>query len=157
MQPIDPQANGPQLLYGLRYHVHINTKEEDATFHDQVGYWLYEPATGLIMQSVTIPRGQVVLAGGKAAPDATSFTISARRGDTEFGICSTAFIEHAFRTDSFTLEVTFNPDGTWRYVSDTMLVVRGQAEPFRHRDVNTLTRVAEPTPNPLARIAAASA
>ena len=23
MQPIDPQANGPQLFYGLRYHVHI--------------------------------------------------------------------------------------------------------------------------------------
>jgi len=157
MQPIDPQANGPQLLYGLRYHVHINTREEDATFHDQVGYWLYEPATGLIMQSVTIPRGQVVLAGGHAAPDATSFTISARRGDTEFGICSTAFLEWAFRTDSFTLQVTFNPDGTWSYVSDTMLAVRGQAEPFRHRDVNTLTRSAKPTPNPLASIAAASA
>jgi hypothetical protein len=157
MQPIDPQANGPQLLYGLRYHVHINTREEDATFHDQVGYWLYEPASGLIMQSVAIPRGQVVLAGGHAAPDATSFTVSARRGDTEFGICSTAFIEWAFRTESFTLEVTFNPDGSWRYVSDTMLTVRGQAEPFRHRDVNTLTRIAEPTPNPLAKIAAASA
>jgi hypothetical protein len=30
-----------------------------------------------------------------------------------------------------------------------MLTVRGQAEPFRHRDVNTLVKVAEPTPNPL--------
>ncbi len=28
MEPIDPQANGPQLLYGLRYHIHINTAEE---------------------------------------------------------------------------------------------------------------------------------
>jgi hypothetical protein len=28
MEPIDPQANGPQLLYGLRYHIHINTPEE---------------------------------------------------------------------------------------------------------------------------------
>jgi hypothetical protein len=44
--------------------------------------------------------------------------------------------------------VTFNPDGTWSYVSDTMLSVRGQTEPFRHRDRNTLTKVAEPTPNP---------
>lgn len=47
MEPIDPQANGPQLFYGLRYHVHINTPEEDITFHDQVGYWLWEPATAL--------------------------------------------------------------------------------------------------------------
>ena len=49
---------------GLRYHIHINTAEEAITFHDQVGYWLWEPATGLIMQTIAIPRGQVVLAGG---------------------------------------------------------------------------------------------
>ncbi len=23
LQPIDPQTNGPQLFYGLRYHTHI--------------------------------------------------------------------------------------------------------------------------------------
>ena len=34
---VDPQTNGPQLLYGLRYHVHINN-DELLTFHDQVGY-----------------------------------------------------------------------------------------------------------------------
>jgi len=34
-----------------------------------------------------------------------------------------------------------------------MLTVRGQAEPFRHRDRNTLVKVSEPTPNPLALIA----
>ncbi len=35
MLPIDAQANGPQLFYGLRYHVHVNTVEEEITFHDQ--------------------------------------------------------------------------------------------------------------------------
>jgi hypothetical protein len=25
MDAIDPQINGPQLFYGLRYHIHINT------------------------------------------------------------------------------------------------------------------------------------
>ncbi len=73
MEPIDPQANGPQLLYGLRYHIHINTPEEAITFHDQVGYWLWEPATGLIMQTIAIPRGQVVLAGGKRSPTTDAF------------------------------------------------------------------------------------
>ena len=148
--PIDPQANGPQLFYGLRYHVHIMAPPETATFHDQVGYWLWEPATGLVMQSLTIPRGQAVLAAGHAAADATSLKVSARRGETEYGIVSTAFLEHAFRTDSYDLEVTFHPDGSWSYVSDTMLTVRGQAEPFRHRDRNTLTKIAEPAPNPSA-------
>ena len=156
MQPIDPQANGPQLLYGLRYHIHINTQEEDITFHDQVGYWLWDAATGLIMQTLAIPRGQVALAGGKATPDGNGLKVSARRGDTEYGIASTAFLEYAFRTDSFELTVTFNPDGSWSYVSDTMLSVRGQPAPFRHRDRNTLVKVGEPTPNPLALIRAST-
>jgi hypothetical protein len=153
MQPIDQQANGPQLLRGLRYHIHINTEEEDVTFHDQVGYWLWEPATGLVMQSLTIPRGQAVLAGGEALADGSGLVVRARRGDTAYGIVSTPFLEHAFRTDSYELTITFNADGSWSYVSDTMLTVRGQAEPFRHRDRNTLFKVAEPTPNPLALIA----
>jgi hypothetical protein len=148
MQPIDPQANGPQLFYGLRYHIHIIARPETTTFHDQVGYWLWEPATGLVMQSLTIPRGQAVLAAGHAAADATTLKVSARRGETEYGIVSTAFLEQAFRTDSYDLEITFNPDGTWSYVSDTMLAVRGQAGPFRHRDRNTLAKVAEAAPNP---------
>jgi hypothetical protein len=153
LQPIDPQANGPQLLYGLRYHSHINTEEEDITFHDQVGYWHWEPKTGLIMQSLAIPRGQVALSVGYADADALEFAVAAKRGDPAYGICSTAFLEHAFRTDEFSLQVTCAEDGrSWRYVSDTMLMVRGRSEPFRHRDVNTLTKVAEPTPNPLARI-----
>jgi hypothetical protein len=152
IQPIDPQTNGPQLLYGLRYHVHIMSTDEDATFHDQMGYWLYEPATGLIMQTLAIPRGQVALSRGQASADGSKITVRADRGGPGYGICSTDFLEWAFRTDSFELEITFNPDGSWSYVSDTMLQVRGQAEPFRHRDRNTLTKVGEAKPNPLLRI-----
>ena len=149
LQPIDPQANGPQLFYGLRYHTRILATDEDTTFHDQVGYWLWEPATGLVLQSLAIPRGQIAMAAGHATADATQLVLTARRGETEYGICSTAFLEYAFRTDSYRIEVTFNPDGSWSYVLDTMLMVRGQAEPFRHRDVNTLVKVAEPVPNPV--------
>jgi hypothetical protein len=156
MHPIDAQANGPQLFYGLRYHVHINTPEEEIAFHDQVGYWLWEPATGLILQTVAIPRGQVAIAAGHAEPDATRLVLTAERGQTEYGICSTTFLELAFRTDSYRLEVEFHEDGTWSYVSDTMLMVRGRDALFQHRDRNRLTKVAEPDLNPWARIAAAS-
>ena len=149
MEPIDPVANGPQLLYGLRYHIHINTSEEAITFHDQVGYWLWEPATGLIMQTIAIPRGQVVLAGGTATADAKSISVEARRGDTRFGICSTTFLEQAFRTDYYRIDITFNDDGSWTYVTRTDLAIRGKAPAFDHRDTNTLRRVAPPVPNPL--------
>ena len=154
LQPIDAQSNGPQLFYGLRYHTRILASDEEATFHDQVGYWLWEPATQLVMQTLGIPRGQVAIAAGHAAPDATELVLTARRGQTDYGICSTAFLEHAFRTESYRIAVVFNPDGSWSYVLDTMLIVRGRDEPFLHRDRNTLIRVAEPTPNPLALIRA---
>jgi hypothetical protein len=149
MDPIDPQPNGPQVLYGLRYHIHINTPEEKITFHDQVGYWLWEPATGLIMQTLSIPRGQVVLAGGKAAADDEHFWVEARRGDTMFGISSNPFLEQAFRTDYYRIDVTFNDDGSWTYVTRTDLAVRGEVPAFDHRDTNTLRRIAAPKPNPL--------
>ena len=153
MQPIDPQPNGPQLFYGLRYHVHIVSTDEDTSFHDQVGYWLYEPATGLVVQTVALPRAQTALAGGRASADGSRITVRAERGTPGYGISSTDFLEWAFRTDSYELEVSFLPDGGWSYVSTTLLQVRGRAAPFRHVDRNTLAKVGEPTPNPLARIA----
>lgn len=150
-QPTDPQSNGPQLFYGLRYHVHVVKPGEAETYHDQVGYWLWEPASGLVTHTLTIPRGQVVLAQGHAAADASRFEVTATRGSTENGICSTAFLEQAFRTESFRMQVTVNPDDSWSYFEDTVLVVRGRPEPFHHTDQNTLRRVAPPTPNPMAR------
>ncbi|QGN55765.1 FABP family protein [Novosphingobium sp. Gsoil 351] len=152
MQPIDPQSNGPQLLYGLRYHAHINTIDEDITFHDQVGYWLWEPATGLIMQTLTIPRGQVVMASGHATKGDMQLTLEATRGRTDYGICSTSFLEGAFRTDRYRIEVLFHRDGSWSYVSDTSLMVRGRAEPFAHRDANRLAKVGEADVNPWLKI-----
>lgn len=151
LQPIDPQANGPQLFYGLRYHTRIVKPGDVETYHDQVGYWLWEPATETVVHSLAIPRAQVALAMGKAARDARSFEVVATRGSTDYGICSAAFLEYAFTTLKFTVRVSVNPDGTWSYAEDTLLMVRGQAEPFHHTDRNTLTKIADATPNPLAR------
>ena len=53
--------------------------------------------------------------------------------------------------------MSFNADGGWSYVSTTVLQVRGRSEPFSHIDRNTLAKVAEPRPNPSARIAAGKA
>jgi hypothetical protein len=149
LQPIDAQSNGPQLFFGLRYHTRIIKPGEAPTYHEQVGYWLWEPATGLILQTLAIPRGQIAMASGHAAPDATQFRLSARRGETDYGICSTTFLEQAFRTLSYDIDVTILPDGRWSYFETTVLMVQGQPGLFNHEDSNTLTRVALPTPNPL--------
>jgi hypothetical protein len=151
LQPIDPQTNGPQLFYGLHYLTRIVKPGEVETYHHQIGYWLWEPAAGIVIQTLAIPRGQTALAMGRATADATRFELTATRGSTVNGICSNPFLEEAFRTESYRIEVTLNPDGTWSYDEDTVLIVRGHPEPFHHTDGNTLTRVEEPTPNPLAR------
>lgn len=151
LQPIDPQTNGPQLLYGLRYHTHITKPGLVKTYHDQVGYWLWEPATGGIIHTIAIPRGQVVMAYGTAAATAKVFSVAATAEDLSFGIRSAPFIEHAFRTTEFRMTVSINDDGTWSYDEDTVMMIKGLAEPFHHTDHNTLHRIAEPTPNPLAR------
>lgn len=151
LQPIDPQTNGPQLLYGLRYHTHVTKPDQVKTYHDQVGYWLWEPATGQIIHTLTIPRGQVVMASGHAAADAKTFVVEASHDDAHFGIRSSPFLDDAFKTVAFRNHVTVYEDGTWGYEEDTVLMIRGQTEPFHHTDSNRLTKVAQPTPNPLAR------
>jgi len=150
LQPIDPQTNGPQLFYGLRYHVHIVKPGEVETFHDQVGYWLWEPATKTVSQMLAIPRGQVAFAAGTAEPDAMDFEVTASAGAAYYGILSNPFLETAFQTLSFRIHVTVNRDGTWTYEEDTVMQLPDRDAPFHHTDRNTMTLVAPPTPNPLA-------
>jgi hypothetical protein len=151
LQPIDPVTNGPQLLYGLRYYTLITKPEQVKTYHEQVGYWLWEPATSTVTHTLTIPRGMVVMAAGTAKADDTSFEVVAIHGDEHFGIRSSPFLDHAFKTTEFRIRVSFHADGSWGYEEDTVLQIQGQSEPFHHTDKNLLFKVAEPTPNPLAR------
>ena len=48
MKPFGPVVNGDQTLYGLDYRGSMWRSGEDAPFHTEVGYWLWddEPAGG---------------------------------------------------------------------------------------------------------------
>ncbi|MDO5686076.1 MAG: heme-binding beta-barrel domain-containing protein [Neisseria sp.] len=150
LHPIDAQVNGPQLFYGLRYHTRVVKPDEIETFHDQVGYWLWEPATGNLIQTLAIPRGQTAMAVGNAAADAKTFTLQAVRGSMTNGISSNPFLEHAFKTESYTITVTIHDNGTWSYEQDTVLLIPDRSEPFHHTDHNTLHKIGEPKLNPTA-------
>ena len=153
LHPIDGQTNGPQLFYGLRYHTHIVKPGEVETFHDQVGYWLWEPAARTVLHTLAIPRGQVLLAAGTAEPDATEFEVSATLGSEVYGILSNPFLDRAFHTVSFRLRVTVNGDGTWSYEEHAALRIPDREGLVDHVDRNTLRRIGEPVPNPLAEVA----
>ncbi|MGA8724313.1 MAG: heme-binding beta-barrel domain-containing protein [Acidimicrobiales bacterium] len=148
--PIDRQTNGPQLFYGLRYHTHITRPGEAETFHDQVGYWLWEPAAETVTLTLGIPRAQVLLASGPAVAGATDFELTATLGSEVYGILSNPFLYESFRTRSYRIHVTVHDDRTWSYEEEGVLEIPDRDEPFSHIDRNTLTRVAPPTLNPLA-------
>lgn len=144
LEPIEPQTNGPQLFYGLRYHTRITQPGEVATFHEQVGFWLWEPASGTVVLTLPIPRGQAAMATGQAGNDARRFTVKAQRGSETNGIITNPFLEYAFQTTAFEMTVTIHDDGTWSYDQTTTLNVRGQPRPFLHTDRNTWKRIMTP-------------
>lgn len=47
------------------------------------------------------------------------------------------------------MDITFNGDGSWTYVTRTDLALRGKTPAFDHRDTNTLRRIATRQANPL--------
>ncbi|TCP93326.1 hypothetical protein EDC44_12137 [Cricetibacter osteomyelitidis] len=150
LHPIDAQTNGPQLFYGLRYHLHVVQPDNVETFHDQVGYWLWEPATGNLLLTLSIPRGQTLMATGNAKADDKEFTLTAVRGSLTNGIISNPFLEQNFTTESYTITVKINNDGTWSYEQDTVMSIPNYDEPFHHKDRNRLSKIGEPVLNPTA-------
>jgi len=55
--PSGPAENAEeQQLVSVKYHHLVRKKATGRVFHDQIGHWIYEASTGLIMHSLTIPR-----------------------------------------------------------------------------------------------------
>lgn len=66
-KPFGPVDNGDQHLYGLDYKTAMWRDDEDNPFHTEVGYWLYDGATGEVVRGFVVPRGITVLAGIRRA------------------------------------------------------------------------------------------
>ena len=63
-KPFGPVVNGRESLYGLDYKTAMWRGSEENPFHTEVGYWLWDAATGEVMRGFVVPRGITVLAGG---------------------------------------------------------------------------------------------
>lgn len=141
LEPLNPVANHEQKLFGLRYSTQSFLLGETEPFHDEVGYWLWDPKEELVFKGVTIPRGMVLLAGGSAKADAKSFKLKAELGARTFGICSNPFLDMEFQTVKYEIEMTFNPDGSFTYDQNSFIKIKGQEKLFEHRDINTLRKI----------------
>jgi hypothetical protein len=139
MKPFGPVDNGNQHLYGLDYRMAAWRGDEENPFHTEVGYWLWDGATGEIMRCFVVPRGSMVLAGGTAKAGDTSFSMEATVGDEAYGILSTKYLAEKARTKKYTCTVTVTAD-TFSYDECTTYdhAIGGT---IAHTDANTLRRV----------------
>jgi len=139
--PIGPVVNGPQVLYGLKYTTVAWPLGEDNPFHEEVGYWMWDPEDKQVMRCFMVPRVVTINAGGASEPDAKSFSLSAKVGSDTYGILSNPFLDKAFKTTGYECEVTISGDGSFSYSEDTQLRIHGADELFHHTDKNTLSKV----------------
>ena len=140
-EQVGPIQNHEQNLHVLRYSTRASRIGEENTFHEELGYWSWEPSTKEVMRSFLIPRGIALIAGGKAEKTATEFHLVATHGSCTFGICVNPFLDREFKIISYELTVHIHDKDHFSYEQDTVIQMPGQKEPFHHRDRNSLTRV----------------
>ncbi|MBS1836939.1 MAG: FABP family protein [Actinobacteria bacterium] len=140
-KPFGPVDNGRQSLYGLDYRTAMWRDDEELPFHTEVGYWLWDAATGEVMRAFVVPRGITVLAGGTAAADASQFTLSATPGHATYSIGENRYLADHASTTSYEVRITIDGADAWSYHETTMLRMDELAEPLAHTDHNTLHRV----------------
>jgi hypothetical protein len=141
-KPFGPVDNGSQSLYGLDYKTAMWRDDEENPFHTEVGYWLWDAATGEVLRGFVVPRGITVLAGGTAAADATSFTLTATPGDPNYNIGENKYLSANASTIGYTVDITIIDENSWSYSENTTLRMKEFPEPFAHTDHNTLHRKA---------------
>ena len=142
-EPVGNVSNAEKgCSYALRYHQVAYRKSNDKAFHNQTGCWMWSATTGTIMQSLIIPRGVCVLAGGHyegayTAGEPLELFVLARVGDPDWGVSQSPFMRDNASTKAFEHSIRVVGDKL-RYRESTLLDIYGRA--FDHTDGNMLVR-----------------
>ena len=139
-------ASGPaenaeeQNLVSIKYHHVVRKLENGHVFHDQVGHWIYEKESNIIMHSLSIPRAVCLLAGGEyQEKDGVSiFNVEANAGSETYGIVQSPFMLEKAKTKAFKMNLSVKNDEL-SYHEVTSLHIYGKD--FEHIDKSTLFRV----------------
>ncbi|MGR9099761.1 MAG: heme-binding beta-barrel domain-containing protein [Gammaproteobacteria bacterium] len=130
-----------QVLSVLHYRQIVRRLSNDEVFHDQTGYWMWEPETGTVMHSLTIPRGVCVLAGGRCDYSGVTegpavIELSAGVDDENWPIIQSTYMKDRARTMSFRQKIAVG-NGKLSYSQTTIVNIYGRI--FEHTDCNDLT------------------
>ena len=142
-KPIPTQENGQQVIEGLNYKMTAWRHGEEAMdpFHDEVGYLLWEKATGQIMRAVVFGRGIAILAGGDAKPRDTVLHFDAVPGSPNYGILQNKYLSERAQLMDFKSTFTIVDADTLSYTADLVLKLAATGAEMHHTDKNTLHRV----------------
>ncbi len=131
-----------QCLAVLHYRQIVSRKSDNVVFHDQTGYWLWDPAQQTVMHSFTIPRGVAVLAGGhyrgeKHDDGDTVINVEAGHNSDDWQIVQSPFMQQKARTTHFVQTLTVGKEKL-SYCQTTDVEIYGKV--FEHTDDNVLVR-----------------
>lgn len=130
-----------QVLSVVYYRQIVKRKSNDEVFHDQTGYWLWDPREKVVMHTLTIPRAVSLVAGGnhngeKDADGNIVMEVVAGIENKDWGIVQSPFMQKNAKTTDFTIKVIVG-NGKMTYAETTMLDIYGRV--FEHTDTNVLT------------------
>ncbi len=130
-----------QTLAALRYHQVVTRKLTNQVFHNETGYMMWDSNTGIVMQSLTIPRGVGLLAGGSASIGDDGFVeieLAADIDHQDWGIVQSPFMKENARTVRFHHKIVVKGDEL-SYLETTVLEIYDKQ--FDHTDANSLRRI----------------
>ncbi|MBL4606926.1 MAG: FABP family protein [Pseudomonadales bacterium] len=128
-----------QHLMAVRYQQRVWRDTDDKAIHHQLGYWLWDKESGVVMNSFTIPRGICVLAGGHVKSSHPSpkleLNVKAKADGEEWGIIQSPFMKDNARTLEFSQTLCVEGDNL-SYEQTTMVDIYGRT--FEHTDRSNL-------------------
>lgn len=130
-----------QVLSALHYRQIVQRKSNNEVFHDETGYWMWDPREEIIMHSLVIPRAVCVLAGGKYTGEKNSegrrvIEVAAGIDNEQWQVIQSPFMKQNARTAKFVHKVIVG-QGKLSYLETTTVAIYGKV--FEHTDQNELT------------------
>jgi hypothetical protein len=120
-----------QYLVAVYYKQEVFRKRDDAKFHDQRGYLIYDRKNNMVYNSFCVPRAVCVVAEGKAG---SKMTLTS----TQRGVAESSYMNKKATTTRFTMNMDISPD-TFSYTQTTSLKIYGKE--FPHTDSATLKKL----------------
>ena len=136
MKPFGPVDTGSQHLYGLDYRSAMWRGDEENPFHTEVGYWLWDGATGEVME----------------------FTLRAEKRGENYNIGENQYLAKHASTVSYEARITIG-DGEWSYHETATLKMDEFPDlfPYVHHNTSAAPDQSSPLSAAIARAIASRA